>query len=215
MTDNSSVSNYPQWEERINIASHAIGCVLGVIATIALVHLAIAQGQWQHIVSFSIYGASMVVLYAASALYHSAKTIQRRRRLKVFDHAAIYILIAGSYTPFTLTVLEGFTGIALLVVIWAFALTGVVLKLFFTGRYKALSTSMYVVMGWLVIFVIKPLADALPEQGLHWLVAGGVAYTVGALFYAFKNIPGTHAIFHVLVLVGTACQFVTVYRYIL
>ena len=158
---------------------------------------------------------SLMIVFAASTIYHSAKKPTLRSRLRVFDHAAIYVLIAGSYTPFTLVTLNGMVGWVLFGITWGMALTGIVLKLFYTGKFKILSTLMYVFMGWLIIFAIKPLMNNLPAEGLVWLVAGGVAYTVGAILYSIKKIKLNHAIFHVFVLIGAACQFVTVFFYVL
>jgi hemolysin III len=135
-------------------------------------------------------------------------------RLRVVDHASIYVLIAGTYTPFTLITLAGPTGYTLFAVAWIMAVCGIVLKLFFTGRFTALSTAMYVLMGWLIVFAIKPLMAGLPPAGLLWMLAGGVAYTVGALLYGIKALPFNHAIFHLFVLAGSLCHFIAVYAYV-
>ena len=209
------VSEYSSVEERLNVLSHAFGALLAAIGTILLLVKAVSFGSIVHIVSFGVYGASMVILYAASSLYHSATTPVARRRLKVFDHAAIYVLIAGSYTPFTLVVLEGWVGWTLFGIVWGMALAGVILKIFFTGRYDKISTAIYVLMGWLIVFAIKPLSEGLPEAGIQWLVAGGISYTFGALLYSVKRLPLNHALFHVFVVLGTVFQFITVYEYIL
>ncbi|RMA82520.1 PAQR family membrane homeostasis protein TrhA [Umboniibacter marinipuniceus] len=209
------VSEYSIVEERLNVLSHALGVLLAAIGTLLLLVKAVSFGSTVHIVSFGVYGASMVILYAASSLYHSATTPVARRRLKVFDHAAIYVLIAGSYTPFTLVVLEGWVGWTLFGIVWGMALAGVILKIFFTGRYDKISTAIYVLMGWLIVFAIKPLSEGLPEAGIQWLVAGGISYTVGALLYSVKRLPLNHALFHVFVVLGTVFQFITVYEYIL
>ena len=215
MKEIDGVKYYSPVEERINISSHAIGFLLSIAATALLVTYASLDGTVWHIVSFSIYGASMMIVFSASTIYHSAKTPVLRKRLRVFDHAAIYVLIAGSYTPFTLVTLNGTVGWVLFGITWGMALTGIVLKLFFTGRFKILSTSMYVLMGWLIIFAIKPLMNNLPSDGLDWLVAGGVAYTLGAILYSIKKIKMNHAIFHIFVVIGASCQFVTVFFYVL
>lgn len=206
---------YSPAEERINILSHAFGVVFGVVALVLLVIRAAQNGNAWHIVSFSIFGASLIILFSASTIYHSTQNPARRSYLRVVDHASIYILIAGSYTPFTLVTLHGWVGWLIFGLTWGMAVIGITLKLFFTGRYSVLSTSMYVFMGWMIIFAIKPLMNNLPAVGLDWLVAGGVAYTLGAILYSIKKIPFNHAIFHVLVLVGSFCQFMTVYCYVL
>ncbi len=209
------MKNYSPLEERINVISHAIGFFLSIIAIILLVVHSSLHGGVLHIVSFSIFGISLCVLYAASTLYHSAKGLERRSRLKIFDHASIYVLIAGTYTPYTLVALEGTTGWIIFGVAWGAALIGITLKLFFTGRYSIVSTIMYVVMGWIIVFAIKPLINSLPIEGLFWLFGGGLAYTIGAILYSIKAIRFNHAIFHILVLIGSFCHFISIYYYVL
>ena len=131
------------------------------------------------------------------------------------DHASIYVLIAGTYTPFTLVTLNGVTGWTLFGITWGLAVSGIILKLFFTGQYNVLSTLMYIFMGWIIVFAIKPLVNNLPVDGLFWLVAGGVAYTIGAILYGIKKIKFNHSIFHVFVLLGSSCHFVAIYFYVL
>jgi len=206
---------YPAAEERLNILSHATGLVLSVIGTVLLVVRAAQSGTALHIVSFAIFGASLILLYLSSTVYHSTTLPSRRAKLRTVDHAAIYVLIAGSYTPFALVILPGKIGWALFGVSWGMAATGIVLKLFYTGRFNHLSTLMYVFMGWLIIFAIKPLIAAFAGPGLFWLFAGGISYTVGAIAYSFKKLPFSHAVFHFFVLGGSACHFVAVYFYIL
>ncbi len=215
MSASQVLKTYPPNEERINILSHAIGLILGIIALVFLIIKAVNYGNSWHIVSFSIYGASMVLLFAASTFYHSAKEKHLRLRLKVFDHSAIYLLIAGTYTPYCLVTLNGVVGWTLFGIAWGLAIIGIVLKLFFTGKYNLISTLAYVVMGWLIIFAINPLIENLSRDGLHWLIAGGVSYTVGALLYAVHKIKYNHAIFHVFVLIGSICHFISVYYYVI
>lgn len=206
---------YSPIEEKINVISHAVGFFLSLIALGFLVVRASISGNVLHVVSFTIFGVSLMVLYAASSLYHNAKQPEVRKRLKIFDHASIYVLIAGTYTPFTLVTLQGSAGWVIFGVSWGIALVGITLKLFFTGRYSIASTVMYVLMGWVIIFAIKPLVHNLSADGLFWLFLGGVAYTVGAVLYSIKKIKFNHAIFHLLVLVGSFCHFVSIYFYIL
>ena len=207
---------YSPVEERFNIWSHGLGFVASVVGTILLMTKALAMSNPTYAISAAIYGASMMILYAASTLYHSAKKPKLRNRLNIFDHAAIYVLIAGTYTPFCMITLAGDTGWWLLGLVWAFALAGVILKLFFTGRYDKLSTLMYVFMGWMVIFAIKPMLANLPTPGLWWLLAGGISYMVGAVFYSFpQRVRYNHAIFHVFVLIGSLCHFVSIYKWVL
>ncbi|MDG2195052.1 MAG: hemolysin III family protein [Polaribacter sp.] len=205
---------YSEKEERLNIITHAFGLVLSGLSFPFLIFKAMRfNGFWKP-ASFIIYGLSLLILYSASTFYHAAKNPKARRRLNIFDHAAIYILIAGTYTPFTIITLEGTTGWIIFGLTWAFALIGVVLKLFFTGRFDKLSTIMYVLMGWQVVFAIHPLLENLAREGLQLLFAGGVFYTVGAILYSIKKIPYNHVIFHVFVLLGSVSHFISVYYYI-
>ena len=155
------------------------------------------------------------MLYITSTVYHNCKTPQLRSRLRIFDHVSIYVLIAGTYTPFALITLQGMTGWLIFGISWGFAVTGSSLKLFFTGRFKLISTLMYIFMGWLILFVIKPLANNLVDAGMLWLVIGGISYSLGAIIYSIKRIPFNHAIFHMFVLLGSFCHFVAVYFYLL
>jgi hemolysin III len=209
------IKHYSPAEEKINIASHALGLVLSVIALVLLVVHASRYGNAWHIVSFSIFGVSLIALYAASTIYHNATEPLLRSRLRIVDHATIYLLIAGTYTPFTLITLGGFAGWTIFGVSWGMAVIGIVLKIFFTGRYDLLSTLMYVFMGWIIVFAIEPLIHNLSSEGLFWLVAGGIAYTVGAVLYSIKQIKFNHAIFHLFVLIGSVCHFISVYFYVL
>ena len=205
---------YSPAEERINIVSHTVGFFLSIVALFFLVMHARLNGWVVKVVSFAIFGVSLIVLYAASSLYHSAKNPERRNRLKIFDHASIFVLIAGTYTPFTLVTLEGPTGWVIFGISWGIALVGITLKLFFTGRFSIASTVMYVLMGWVIVLAIKPLVHNLASEGLFWLFLGGLAYTIGAVLYSIKKIKFNHAIFHLLVLVGSICHFVSIYFYV-
>ena len=206
---------YAPAEERINIGSHAFGLLLSIAGFAALVSRALAYGNSLQLLSACVYATSMVALYAASTAYHSSRDPAVRARLRTVDHAAIYLLIAGTYTPFALVTLQGAVGWAIFGITWGMGLTGIVLKLFFTGRYNLVSTLMYVFMGWLIVFFIQPLTAVFPTAGLAWLLAGGVAYTLGAIIYSIHRIPFGHACFHVLVVVGSICHFYTVYRYVI
>jgi hemolysin III len=206
---------YSPLEEKTNIISHTIGLILSVIALFLMLVRANGSGNILYIVSAGIFGLSMIALYSASTLYHRAKDPKVRARLRINDHATIYILIAGTYTPFTLITLNGWVGWTVFAVSWGMAITGVILKLFFTGRFSVLSTLMYVFMGWIVIFAIKPLVNNLSSAGLFWLFAGGIAYTTGAVIYSIEKIRFNHAIFHLFVLLGSFCHFISVYFYVL
>jgi len=215
MKDTEGITDYSPLEEKINITSHAIGLILSIVAFVLLVAFANLHGNVWHIISFSIFGASLIILYAASTFYHSAKTSELRNRLKILDHASIYVLIAGTYTPFSLITLKGTTGWVIFGISWGLAFTGIILKLFFTGKYNLISTVMYVLMGWVIVFAIKPLINNLPLEGLLWLFAGGISYTIGAILYSIENIKFNHAIFHMFVLIGSFCHFISVFFYVL
>lgn len=215
MQQDSRLKYYPATEERFNIATHAIGLLFSVAALLALVTRALRHGDAWHLVSFSVYGASLLVLYAASTAYHGSRVPALRARLRTVDHASIYVLIAGTYTPFALVTLNGPVGWSIFGLTWGMAATGIVLKLFYTGRFEIVSTLMYVLMGWLIIFFIKPLIESFPPAGLAWLLAGGIAYTLGAVLYSIGRIPFNHALFHLLVLLGSICHFVAVFGYVL
>jgi hemolysin III len=215
MADSEKVGPYPPIEEKINIASHAFGLVLSLCGLVLLLNRAMHYGNAWHIVSAAIFGLSMICLYAASTVYHSARRPDFRSRMRIVDHASIYVLISGTYTPITLITLQGPTGWTIFSVSWAMAVTGIVLKLFFTGRFTLLSTLMYVFMGWLIVFAIEPMIQTMPHAGLVWLVAGGLSYTAGAILYAIDRIPYNHSIFHLFVLAGTFCHFIAVYCYVL
>ncbi|RLD82200.1 MAG: hemolysin D [Bacteroidetes bacterium] len=207
-------SPYTEKEEIFNTISHGLGLILSIPALIVLVVYANIEGNIWHIVSFSIYGSSLLILYLASTLYHGAKNPELKQKLNVFDHAAIYVLIAGTYTPFALVTLNGFWGWLIFGIVWGIALIGLVLKLFYTGRFRKISTLAYVLMGWVVIIAIKPLINNLSGDGLFWLFIGGVFYTVGAVFYLFKKLPYSHGIFHVFVLLGSLSHFFAVFYYV-
>jgi len=209
------VRYYDPEEEKLNVITHGIGLVLSVIALVLLVVYSSLEGDVWQITSFSIFGASLIVLYSASTLYHYSKNPKLRNRLNIFDHASIYVLIAGTYTPFALVVLHGTVGWIIFGVSWGLALTGIIFKLFFTGRFDKLSTIAYVLMGWIIIFAIKPLVNNLPLNGLLWLAAGGIFYTIGAILYSMNKLKYNHAIFHIFVLLGSFCHFMSIFFYVL
>ena len=211
----ANAKSYSPTEERLNIASHAMGLALSLAALYFLLARALHHGDLRSLFSVGLFGVSLVALYAASTAYHSTSAPDRRQRLRIVDHAAIYLLIAGTYTPFSLLVLKGTVGWVIFGVSWFMAALGITLKLFFTGRFTLVSTLLYVSMGWIILFAIRPLVANISPEGLHWLIAGGVAYTVGALIYMVKSLRFSHAIFHVFVLMGSACHFISVYFYVL
>lgn len=210
-----TIKHYSPGEEKTNIISHAIGLLLSVVALVLMVVRAGLHGNLLQLVSVSIFGVSLIALYAASTFYHSAQDPEQRARLRIIDHVTIYVLIAGTYSPLTLISLGGGVGWVIFGASWAMAVTGISLKVFFTGRFNLVSTLMYVFMGWIIVFAIKPLMDNMSSEGLFWLFAGGVAYTTGAVIYSIKKIPFNHAIFHLFVLLGSFCHFISVYFYVL
>ncbi|WP_299214094.1 hemolysin III family protein [uncultured Dokdonia sp.] len=205
-------AEYSPLEEKWNIYTHGFGFVVSLVG---LAFLSFRESiTTTYTISAIVFGLSLCILYAASTIYHSATSPVRRMRLQIFDHAAIYILIAGTYTPFTLVTLQGDTGTLIFCIAWGIALFGVILKLFFTGRFDILSTILYVGMGWLIVFAYTPLVNNLHPTGVQWLFGGGIAYTVGAILYSIKKIPFNHAIFHVFVLIGSFCHFMSIYLYV-
>ena len=214
MEKKTNIQFYSPAEEKLNIWSHAFGIFLSIIALVLLIIKAVQQDNIWMLISFPIFGVSLILLYLASTLYHASKEPQKRFKLKVFDHAAIYVLIAGSYTPFTLVSLNGETGWLIFSMVWVMAFTGIILKLFFTGKFKIVSTAMYVLMGWLIVFYFQDLTASLHEKGVFYLILGGVLYTIGAILYSIKKIKFNHAIFHFFVLAGSFCHFLSIYLYV-
>jgi hemolysin III len=201
-------------EEILNAVTHGIGTILAIIALCVMVVLYNDASEW-HLLSGAIYGGSLVLLYLASTLYHSFTNEKLKSLFKFFDHAAIYILIAGNYTPFALIPLHGNFGWTVFGVIWSLAAIGILFKVFFVKRFKILSTICYLLMGWFAVFIMKPLIAALSIEAIYWLIAGGLFYTVGAVFYLVKRIPYNHAIWHLFVLAGSAAHFIAVVNYVL
>jgi hemolysin III len=210
----NNIPDYSIREEFFNTISHGFGLLLSIPALVLLVVFASIYGDAWHIVSFSIYGTSLVLLYLASTLYHGVSNRVLKKKLNVLDHAAIYLLIAGTYTPFLLVILRGAWGWSLFGVIWGIAVIGIALKIFISGKLKIVSAITYVLMGWIVIIAIKPLINNLETGGLWWLFAGGICYTVGAIFYVWKKIPLNHGIFHLFVLGGSFAHWWAVFFYL-
>ncbi|MGD8276554.1 MAG: hemolysin III family protein [Gemmatimonadota bacterium] len=193
-----------------NVLTHGFGVAASVAAAAILIVFASLGGNPAEIVGVSVFGATLILLYLASTLYHAARSDVARARLKVFDHAAIYFLIAGTYTPFTIGALGGGWGWSLFGVIWGLALAGAVFKIFAAGRFRLVSTIFYVAMGWLVVIAAGPLVRHIDATVLAWLLAGGIAYTVGTPFYHTRRFRHAHAVWHGFVLVGSACHAVAV-----
>ncbi|MBL4306707.1 PAQR family membrane homeostasis protein TrhA [Vibrio fluvialis] len=202
-------------EEVANAISHGVGLILGIVGLVLLLVKAVDhRADALTIVSMSIYGGSMIALFLASTLYHAIPHQNAKRWLKTFDHCAIYLLIAGSYTPFLLVSLRTPLAFGLMIVIWSIALIGIIMKIAFVYRFKRLSLVTYLTMGWLSLIVIYQLALNLDVGGLTLLAAGGVVYSLGVIFYVAKRIPYNHAIWHAFVLAGCACHFLAIYLYI-
>jgi len=211
----TGIKVYSEKEETFNIITHAIGLFLSIPALILLIIYGSLYGTVWHIVSYSIYGGSLITLYLASTLYHSARNPKIRQKLNLFDHATIYILIAGTYTPFALIILKGTWSWTIFGIIWGLALLGIILKLIFSGRYDKISTFSYILMGSIIIIDINPLIENLSARGLEWLVIGAVSYFIGAVLYLLNKIPYNHAIFHVFVLLGSCSHFMAVFYHTL
>ncbi len=205
---------YPPREELANRLTHGLGAALSVAGLGLLVVFSARYGDAWQVVSTAIFGTTLVLLYTSSTLYHSSRDDRRKVLLQKFDHAAIFLLIAGSYTPFLLVTLRGPWGWSLFGVVWGLAIIGVALKFWFAGRFRVVSTLIYIGMGWLVMVAIKPLMAALPAGGLKLLIAGGLCYTGGTVFYLWKRLPYQHAIWHLFVLAGSACHWVAVFFYV-
>ena len=198
-------------DEIASALTHGFGAAAALAGGAVLITLAAIYGDGWQLGAAIVFGASLLLLYLASTLYHAIRHPVAKGRLKVFDHCAIYLLIAGTYTPFTLIGLRGPWGWSLFAAIWSLALAGVVFKLFYTGRFKRLSTLIYVAMGWLVLVAIKPVMSSLDGWTFGWLIAGGVFYTLGTLFYHRDRIPYAHAIWHLFCIAGSVCHYVAVF----
>ncbi len=197
-------------EELANTLTHAVGVFAALAGGATLVVLASLGGDVWRIVGTAVFAVALVALYAASTAYHAVRSAPVKRRLKVVDHCAIYLLIAGSYTPFLLNDLRGAWGWSLFGVIWGLAVAGMVFKLFFTGRFRLVSTLVYVLMGWLVLIAVVPMLRSMHPATLAWLLAGGIAYTAGTPFYHAVRMRYSHAVWHVFVLAGSACHAIAV-----
>jgi len=202
-------------KEKINVITHASGVLLGIIGTILLIIKSVEHGTTLHIVSFTVFGLSMILLYTSSSIYHFTRNVKLKLKLNKLDHSSIYLLIAGTYTPFLLVTLKGVWGWTLFGVIWALAIGGIIYKVFFyTTKYRKLSALLYLIMGWLIVFCIKPLLQIFSLGGWLWLIAGGLTYSAGILFYIRKNSLYAHNIWHLFVLGGTVCHFLAIYFYV-
>jgi hemolysin III len=211
----SEAQTYSLGEEIANAITHGLGVALSIAALVLLVIFAGRTEDPFRMVSGIAFGSSLVFLYLASTLYHGLTSLEAKRTFKIFDHAGIYLLIAGSYTPFTLVTLRGPVGWTLFGIVWGLAVTGIVTEVFWVDRPRWLSVLVFIGMGWIVIVAVKPLAAALPQGGLRLLVAGGLSYTAGTIFYLLKSIPYMHALWHLWVIGGSVCHVLAVLLYVL
>ncbi len=207
---------YYKFTQLANTLAPAVGWLLSLPGLVALIIHAARNGNGWHIVSCTIYGSSLVIAYAAFTLYHIFKFHERWGKVfKILDHSTIYFLIAGTYTPFTLVYLRGNWGWTLFGAVWGLTVLGVFFKIFFIHRFKILAPLMYLLMGWLLIFAIKPAAELIPRAGLQLLLAGGLFYSFGLIFYAWKRLLFHHAIWHLFVLAGSVCHYVAVFYHVI
>ncbi|MDO5656016.1 MAG: hemolysin III family protein [Flavobacteriaceae bacterium] len=203
---------YHEKEEKINIQTHALGILLSGIGLFLLILKSIDY-QFDEALSLVIYGISQILIFSSSTYYHSCTIPQKRYVANIVDHAMIYVSIAGTYTPFCVISLQKNGGGSLLILVWIFAIIGILLKLKFTGKYNLLSTIIYVIMGWLVVFYGKSFLENIPLNGIILLVAGGIVYTLGAIFYLIQKFPYNHAVFHVFILIASILHFLAIYLY--
>lgn len=203
--------NTPSVKDEItNAVTHGIGTLLAIAGLVLLIVFSAMKGNAWHMVSFTIFGATMVILYLASTLYHSLTPEKAKFLFRKFDHMSIYLLIAGTYTPFCLVVLQGWIGWTFFGIVWGCAILGIVLKAFFTGKKEKLSTFLYVVMGWIGVLAAKPLYETMSSESFILLITGGLFYTAGTLFFVKDHIRYFHGIWHVCVLAGTTAHFFSV-----
>jgi len=204
---------YSVSEEAAHALTHGLGLVGSIGALVTLVIAACLRGDAWHIVGVSIFGATLVLLYAASTVYHGSRSPRVKRLFQRFDHAAIFLLIAGSYTPFTLVSLRGSWGWTLLAIVWGLAILGIALEV--AVRTRRISVALHLTMGWLIVIAVEPLARSLHPDGLLLLALGGMAYTLGVVFYAWQRLPYNHAVWHLFVMAGSACHFACVLGYVI
>ncbi len=206
---------YSKGEEIANSVTHGIGVIVSIAGLVLLIVFSALYGNAWHIVSSSVYGTSLLILYLSSTLYHSLQGKRAKSFFRIMDHSSIFILIAGTYTPFTLVSLNGPWGWSIFGLIWGLAVLGIIFKVFFTGRYGFLSTLLYVLMGWMIVIAVKPVIEAVPTGGLILLLSGGLCYTAGLIFYAWKKLKYAHTIWHLFVIGGSALHYFAVMFYVI
>jgi hemolysin III len=209
------ISSESRWEEIVNFLTHGFGLLLSIGGLVFLLTLAVTYGNQWHVIGCSIYSVTLVLAYAASTLYHGSSSPTRKRLLLQMDQACVYLLIAGTYTPFTLVPLHGEWGWALFAIVWGIALAAIGIKLISIQRFSEASVLLYLGLGWLSVIAIVPLLNSLPWSGIMWLAAGGVAYTLGTVFLVWKPLPFSHGLWHIAVLIGSTCHYLAVVFYVI
>ncbi|MCL4408109.1 MAG: hemolysin III family protein [Thermotogae bacterium] len=210
-----NIENYTIGEEIANAVTHGIGTLLAIAALVLLVIFSSIYGNAWYVVSFSIYGSSLVILYTMSTIYHALPRGKAKDIFEIFDHSSIFLLIAGTYTPFELITLRGSVGWTLFGITWGMAIIGILFKVFFVKKFVVLSTLIYIIMGWMIVFAIKPLFEKLPIDGIVFLVIGGIFYTLGTVFYIRRKMKYHHAVWHLFVIGGSAMHFFAILFYVL
>ncbi|MCM3536697.1 PAQR family membrane homeostasis protein TrhA [Priestia endophytica] len=211
----SETHTFSRGEEIANAITHGIGTILSIVGLTLLVVFSVQFGDVWHVVSFTVYGTTMLLLYTSSTLVHSFPHGRVKDLFEIFDHSSIYLFIAGTYTPFLFVIIQGTVGWTLFVVVWGLAVAGIVFKIFFVKRFVLVSTLLYIAMGWLIVLAWDPLASSLAGPGLNLLVVGGVLYTIGSIFYVWRGFPYHHAIWHIFVLGGTITHYLAILLYVL
>jgi hemolysin III len=206
---------YTLGEEIANSVTHGVGALLSLIGTAILLYRAARNGTTLHVVSFAVYGSCLFLLHLSSTLYHALRPPRAKRVFRVFDHCSIYLLIAGTYTPFLLLSLWGRWGLTLLVAIWTLAIAGIVFKSLFIGRLQKASVLLYVLMGWMIVVAAREAWVRVPHAAIGFVAAGGLFYTLGVTFYAWKSLPYNHAVWHLFVLGGSVCHYAAILLYLM
>ena len=206
---------YTLGEEIANSVTHGVGALLSLIGTAILLYRAARNGTTLHVVSFAVYGSCLFLLHLSSTLYHAIRPPRAKRVFRVFDHCSIYLLIAGTYTPFLLLSLWGRWGLTLLVAIWTLAIAGIVFKSLFIGRLQRASVLLYILMGWMIIVAAREAWARVPHAAIGFVAAGGLFYTLGVAFYAWKSLPYNHAVWHLFVLGGSVCHYAAILLYLM
>ena len=206
---------YTLGEEIANSVTHGVGALLSLIGTAILLYRAARNGTTLHVVSFAVYGSCLFLLHLSSTLYHALRPPRAKRVFRVFDHCSIYLLIAGTYTPFLLLSLWGRWGLTLLVAIWTLAIAGIVFKSLFIGRLQKASVLLYILMGWMIVVAAREAWVRVPHAAIGFVAAGGLFYTLGVAFYAWKSLPYNHAVWHLFVLGGSVCHYAAILLYLM